>query len=113
MSTQSDTLRETRDFLHVLMNMAPATLKQYLADFGEHVIENANAALGIEAFKEGDSVLVQPNEGNAATESFVGIVESKRMDSDADNAKPLFTVVNADGNLYDCEVSELQLEDLA
>lgn len=109
MLPQITSLIEARDFLTHLMTLAPGDAESLLFNSGEDLIVRLNASLGIDAFKEGDTVLVEP--GSQERESFVGSIVGKRLSSDADDATAIFTVEGGDGSKLDCTVSELQLED--
>lgn len=103
-------LLEARDFLHRVATLPAKESQDLLFNHTEDLIARLNAGLGVDAFKEGDSVLVTPSETNLATESFVGHVTGKRLDTDGST---IFRVADQDGEAFDCEVSELQLEESA
>lgn len=100
MNPNFDNLRNCRDFLSRLLDLPPNQVIDLLANAGENQVALFNEALGREAFKVGDPVIVEMPD----THEFQGTVDDIRADSHGVN----FTVKDQDDNAFDCEAGELR-----
>ncbi len=100
-----DRLRQTRDFLTLLLTSTPDAATDLLTNHGEDVLASFQTALGAEAFLTGENVLASPED--AQTSEFMAIVKAVRPNTDG---TPLFTVEDQEGECFDATAAELTIE---